>query len=143
MAGVMDSTKAVSGSFGKMIHDGVWLTNVFGVEVSGEVKYEEVKRSGTRMVGNKAMAVSYSGTIKSYKMSNEFAKKIAQIADDTKGAFFTELIVQLDDPENPDVARESIRIKGVQFTKIPGINFEHGSVVEEELPFVCEGYEYI
>lgn len=140
---VMKSTDAVSGTFGRLIHDGQWLTNVYGVEVNGEINYEDVKRSGTRAKGKKAIDYEFTGTIKSYKMSNEFAKKIGQITDDTKGAFVTELIVALEDPENAPVGAEKIRIKGVQFTNIPVINFEHGSLVEEELQFVCEGYEYI
>lgn len=139
----MDSTKAISGSYGKIYHGGVWLTNAFGIEASVEVSYEDIKRSGTRMVGHKAMSVSASGTINSYKMSNEFTKLIGQIMDDRKGAFVTEIHVHLDDPENSDVAAEWVVLKGVQFTQIPVINFEHGSLVEEELPFVYEGYEYI
>lgn len=140
---VMKSTDAVSGTFGKLIHNGEWLTNVYGVEVSGDINYEDVKRSGTRSRGKKAIDYEFTGTIKSYKLSNAFIKQIARITDDKQGAFVTELIVSVEDPENPAVAAEKIRIKGVQFTNIPVINFEQGSLVEEELQFVCEGFEYI
>lgn len=139
----MNSTTAASGSFGKLIVDDEWVTNVYGVEVSGEVNYEEIKRSGTRTVGHKAMSVSYSGTIKSYHMNNNFTKKIRQIANDKKGAYVTELIVSIEDPEAYDLSSEKIRIKGVQFTNIPVISFEHGSPIEQELQFVCEGFEEI
>lgn len=139
----MKSTTVASGSYGKLLVEGEWVTNVYGVEVSGEVNYEEIKRSGTRSVGHKAMSVSYSGTIKSYHMNNNFTKKIRQISDDTKGAYVTELIVSVEDPEAYDLSAEKIRVKGVQFTNIPIINFEHGSPIEQELQFVCEGFEEI
>lgn len=139
----MKSTSVINGSFGKVYVDGQWLMHVYGIEASGEVNYEEVKRSGTRSVGHKAGSVSYSGTIQSYHVSNEFTNKIRQISDDSMGAYFTELIVALEDPENPQLGREKIRLKGVQFTNIPVISFEHGSMVEQELQFVFEGFEII
>ena len=138
----MESTKVISGTYGKLYHDGEWLSNVFGVEVNVDINYEEVKRSGTRKVGHKAMSINLSGTLKSYKVTREFEKAIAQIMDDRKGAFFTELIVQLDDPENPEMA-EFVRLKGVQFENIPLMNFEHGTMVEDELNFLFEDYEYM
>lgn len=140
---VMKSTDAISGTFGKLLHEGEWLTNVYGFELNGEINYEDVKRSGTRAKGKKAMDYEFTGTIKSYHVSNVFIKKIAQITDDTKGAFVTELIGTLEDPENPTIAGQKVRVKNVQFTNIPVLNYEHGSLVEQELQFVCEGYEYI
>ena len=139
----MKSTDAISGTFGKLLHEGEWLTNVYGFELNGEINYEDVKRSGTRAKGKKAMDYEFTGTIKSYHVSNVFIKKIAQITDDTKGAFVTELIGTLEDPENPTIAGQKVRVKNVQFTNIPVLNYEHGSLVEQELQFVCEGYEYI
>lgn len=137
---MLDSTKTLSGSFGKVYHEGEHLTHVFGLELNVEVSYDEVKRSGTRHTGHKAMSIKSDGTIKSYKVTNAFIDAISQIMDDRKGAFVTDLHAQLDDPENPEMSGMYV-IKNAQFTKIPAINFEHGSIVEEELPFVCDGFE--
>jgi hypothetical protein len=49
--------------------------------------------------------------------------------------------MKLADPEA--YGYERVRIKGVQFTRIDVIRFEHGSIVEEEWPFVCDGWEYL
>lgn len=136
----LDSTQTLNGSFGKVYHEGEHLTNVYGIEVNVDVDYGEVKRSGTRHIGYKAMSIKTTGTIKSYKLTNAFVDAISQIMDDRNSAFVTELHAQVDDPENPEMSG-MYRIKGVQFTKIPALNFEHGAIVEEELPFVCEGYE--
>ena len=136
----LDSKKTLNGSFGKLYHEGAHLTHVFGLELTIDVNYEDIRRSGTRWIGHKATTISASGTMSGYKVTNEFADAIGQIMDDKKGAFVTELLAQLDDPENPEMSG-FYRIKGVQFNRIPTINFEHGSIVEEELPFVFDGLE--
>lgn len=136
----LESTKTLNGAFGKLCHEGNHLTHVFGLEVNVDINYEEIRRSGTRSIGHKATTTVSSGTISGYKVTNEFADAIAQILDDSKGAFVTELHAQIDDPENPEMSG-FYRIKGVQFNRVPAINFEHGSIVEEELPFVCDGFE--
>ena len=139
----MKSTETVSGTFGKLYENGEWLMNVYGVELGGEINYEDVKRSGTRAKRKKALDYDLTGTIKSYHVNNNFIKRIAQILDDKKGAFVTELIVEVADPENPAMAGEKIRVKNVQFTNLPVLSYEHGSLVEQELQFVYEGFEYI
>jgi len=139
----MKSTEALSGTFGKLYENGEWLMNVYGVELGGEINYEDVRRSGTRAKGKKAMDYDLTGTIQSYHVNNNFIKRIAQILDDKQSAFVTELIVEIDDPENPVMGAEKIRVKNVQFTNLPILSYEHGSLVEQELQFVYEGFEYI
>lgn len=136
----LDSTKVLNGSFGKLYHEGEHLTNVYGVQLSIDVSYEDIMRSGTRWVGKKATTINATGTISSYKINNALVDAISQVLDDSKGAFVTELHVQIDDPENAEMSG-MYRIKGVQFNTIPVISFEHGSIVEEELQFMFEGYE--
>lgn len=139
----IQSQSVINGSYGKVYENGQWLMNVYGLEATGEVNFEEVPRSGTRTMGQKATTISYTGSMQTHHVSNEFTSKIRQISNDSQGAYFTELIVALEDPENPGMAREKHRLKGVQFTNIPIISFEHGSLVEQELQFVFEGHEII
>ena len=139
---MLDSTRTLNGAFGKLYHEGEWLTNVTGIEIASDINYEEIKRAGTRKVGHKATTITSSGTISSYKISHAFVKRIGQIMDDTKGAFVTELVTEINDPENSE-ASGFIRIKGVQFNTIPFLNYEHGSIVEEELQFVFDDIEYL
>lgn len=138
---VLDPTRVISGSFGEIHYDGQWATNFTSGELTTDITYEEIGRSGTRSVGHKATSVKHSGSVKGYKVTSGFAGKVAQITDDTKGAFVTEIIMKLADPEA--YGYERVRIKGVQFTRIDVIRFEHGSIVEEEWPFVCDGWEYL
>lgn len=128
------------GHFGKLYHEGEWLTNVTGVELNVDINYEEVARAGTRVMGHKAGTITMNGTIASHKVTRRFVDAISQILDDKRGAFVTELLVELDDPENTEM-QGFYRIKGVQFNTIPILNYEHGSIVEEELQFVFTGFE--
>lgn len=137
---MLDATKTLNGAFGKLHHEGEWMTNVTGIELSVDINYEEIARAGTRVLGHKATTITMSGTINSYKVTRRFVDAISQILDDSKGAFVTELMAEMNDPENPEMSG-FYRIKGVQFNTIPLLNYEHGSIVEEELQFVFTGYE--
>lgn len=137
---MLTDTKTLNGAYGKLYHDGEWMSNVTGVDLNIDVNYEEINRSGTRVLGHKATTISMEGTIQSYKVTKQFVDSISQILDDSQGAFLTELLVEIDDPENPDMGG-FIRIKGVQFTNIPLLSYEHGQIVEEELQFVFTGFE--
>lgn len=137
---MLDATKTLNGAFGKLYHEGEWLTNVTGVELNIDINYEEVARAGTRVMGHKATTITMDGTIQSHKVTRRFVDAISQILDDSRGAFVTELITEINDPENPEMSG-FVRIKGVQFNTIPLLNYEHGSLVEEELQFVFTGYE--
>lgn len=139
---VMDATQAINGSFGKLFDaDGNWLTNVTQAEAQGEINKEEITRAGTRTIGHKVTTITYSGSFTGYKITNELAKKIAQVADDNKGSFVTELVMQVKDPENDE--KTKVRLKAVQFDSIPILNYEVGSLVTEETPFTFTGFEYI
>ncbi|MEW9697943.1 phage tail tube protein [Paenibacillus sp. SI8] len=137
----LDSTRTIKGEFGTVWKDGQWLTNFYQAEATADISYEKIKRSGTRAVGNKAGTIEYSGSITGYKITSELARSVAQITDDTKGAFVCELILKLADPEA--YGHERVRLKGVQFTKIDIMKFEHGSVVEQEWPYVFDGFEWL
>ncbi|WP_102271306.1 phage tail tube protein [Cytobacillus massiliigabonensis] len=139
---MLDASKVLNGSFGKMFHDGEWLTNVTQAEATIDIGKEEVKRAGTRWVGHKTVSLTGSGSMTGYKITNALAKRIAQIMDDDQGVFVTELTMKLDDPENHE-GKTWIRLKGVQFDSIPLLKYEVGSIVEDELPFTISGAEYL
>lgn len=137
----LDSTRTIQGQFGEIWSDGVHLSNFYHGEAALNISYDKIKRSGTRAVGNKAGTIEYSGTITGYKITTDLALKVAQVTDDKKGAFVCELIMALKDPEA--YGYERVRLKGVQFTKIDIMKFDHGTVVEQEWPFVFDGFEYL
>ncbi len=138
----LDASKTMNGSFGKMYHDGVWLTNVNAAEAQGEIGKEEIPRSGTRVIGHKVTSITYSGRMTGYKITSQLAKAIAQVKDDSKGSFVTELVMKLDDPENHE-GKVWVRLKGVQFDVIPILSYELNSIVTEETPFTFSDFEYL
>jgi len=139
---LLDATKTINGSFCKVYYNGKWMTNAKGVELQAEINYEDIVRSGTRAVGKKATTIEYTGTITNYKVTHELIKAISQITNDAKGAFVTELLFGINDPESPE-SKAYIRVKGVQFNTIPILNYEVGSIVEEELPFTFTRFMYV
>lgn len=139
---MLDSKQVVNGALCKVYQDGQWLTNASALELQIDINYEDVPRAGTRKLGKKATTIDMTGTIKGMKINHNLVKAISQIMDDRKGAFITELMAEIDDPESPET-KGFIRVKGVQFNTIPILNYEHGSIIEEELPFVFEDYEFL
>lgn len=139
----MDPTLVMNGTFGKVYSsDGEWLTNVQSAEANGALGKEEIKRSGNIAVGHKVMSITYSGTMTGFRVTSKLAKQIAQVKDDGKTSFVTELVMKLDDPDNPD-GKTWVRLKGVQFDTIPILKFEAGATVMEETPFTFSDFEYL
>lgn len=139
---MLDATKTINGSFGYMYHDGEWLTNVTQAEATVEINKEEVMRAGTRWVGHKPTSLTGSGSMTGFKITSTLVKQVGQIADDKKGAFVTELIMKVDDPDAPE-GKSRVRLKAVQFDSIPLLQYEVGSLVTEETPFTFSGFEYL
>jgi osmotically-inducible protein OsmY len=138
--GVLDATRIMNGTFGSVIDaNGSWLTNMKSAEATVEISKEEVKRAGTRWAAHKVTGLKGSGSMTGYRVTTDFIEAVGQIANDSKGAFVTELRMKLDDPEA--FGAMSVRLKGVQFDKIPLMKYEIGSIVEEELPFTFTDYE--
>ncbi|WP_010495082.1 phage tail tube protein [Paenibacillus elgii] len=137
----LDPTRTIQGHYGEIWSDGEWLSNFYQAEASADISYEKIKRAGSRKAGNKVGAIEYSGTITGYKVTSTLARRVAQVTDDSKGAFITEITMKLADPEA--YGFERVRLKGVQFTKIDIMKFEHGSIVETEWPFVFDDFEWL
>lgn len=137
----LDATQTIYGSFGEVWMDGQWISNAKSFEAVGEISKDEVKRSGTRIVGHKTTDVTYTGTLTNFKVTSQFIQKIGKVGTDRGKPFVTEIIGKLADPES--VGAERVRLKGVQFDRIPLMKFEVGSIVEEELPFTFSGYELL
>ncbi|MEY8188652.1 phage tail tube protein [Peribacillus simplex] len=137
----MDATRVINGSYGEVWCEGVWLTNVQSAEALVEINKQEINASGTRWVGHKVMGLTGTGNIKGFKMTSEFIKRIGAVAKDRGKPFVTELIYKLDDPSA--FGAERIRLKGVQFDRIPLSTFEVNTPVEEEMPFTFSNYELL
>lgn len=136
----LDAKRVINGNYGQLFdEDGNWLSNVTSVEANIEIGMEEIKLAGTRWLGNKTTTLKGSGSINGYLVTSEWIEKMAQVTDDVSSPYVTELVVKLDDPESFGAYR--VRLKNVTFDRIPVINYEVGSIVEQEYTFVFSGYE--
>lgn len=129
----LDESKTINGSYGEVWHAGEWLTNITSAEAVVEFNKEEVLRAGTRWTGNKLVSIKGSGTISGYKVSTKWIEAQLGVLADRGVPFVTELTFKLDDPESFGAMR--VQLTGVMFDKLDLVNFEVGSLVEEELPF--------
>ncbi|WP_128893621.1 phage tail tube protein [Longirhabdus pacifica] len=137
----LDAARTITGTFGEVWHDGEWLTNIKSAEATVEINKEEISRAGTRWTAHKVTSMSGSGSMSGYKVTTNFLEQIGTTANDKLRPFVTELILALKDPDAFGAYR--VRLKGVQFDSLPLINYEVGSIVEEEMPFTFTGYEII
>ncbi|CAH0305098.1 phage tail tube protein [Priestia megaterium] len=138
----LDPSRTINGSFCKVYQNGNWILNAKGLELQTEINYEDIIRAGTRKVGKKATTIESTGTMTNYKVTHAWVRSISSIKNDAKGSFKTELLVEINDPENPN-GKAWIRVKGVQFSTIPILNYEVGQIVEEELPFVFDDWDFV
>ena len=142
MSQVLDPSRVISGNYVKVVTaDGNWLSNAKSFEANVEIGKEEIQRAGTRWVGHKVTSLTGTGTLTGYLVTTEMLAAIASVADDSAGAYVTELRAKLDDPEA--YGAYDVRLKGVQFDSIPLMNAEVGSIVEQELPFTFSGFEFL
>jgi hypothetical protein len=121
--------------------NGNWLTNVRNFEATVDIQKEELKVAGTRWAKHKVTGLKGTGTLSGYKITTELAEAIGSVASDSGIPYVTELIGKIADPESDGTLR--VRLKAVSFDKIDIVKFEVGSIVEEELPFTFEGFEYL
>jgi Phage tail tube protein len=139
----LNPTEVISGTHCAIYDaDGNWLSNAISVEATVEIEKEEIRRAGSRWVGQKVIGLTGSGNISGYKVTHELAKKIAQVANYGSASFVTELVAKINDPDAPK-GKTRIRLKNVQFDSIPLINYEVGSILEEETPFTFSEFEYL
>jgi hypothetical protein len=139
----MDATKVLNGSFGEVHMDGVWMTNITSIEANVEIGMEEVQRSGTRWIGQKLTTLSGSGSIGGYRVSSVLVELVGRIMNDANAGYVCEIIASIKDPEAHNGETYRVRIKGVQFTSIPAMQFEVGALVEEEWEYVFSGFEIL
>lgn len=125
-----DPDRTILGSYGKLIKDGKWMTNITEVEATVETDKQELNVLGDDWTRHKEGNKSGTGTFSGYKVTSEMIKQ---------GFKRFELIVTLEDPEA--WGHERIRLKNCMADSIQLANVTAGEVVEEETPFTFEGYE--
>lgn len=132
MTGELDASRVCSGTYGKIFVDGEWQTQVSETTADVEIDMKELLTCGSEWTGHKAGAKKGTGSLKEFKVTSKMIEN---------GFKKFEIISELDDPEA--YGYERIRLKNCRVTKISLINFKPGEVIENEYPFVFDGYELL
>lgn len=132
MSEVLDASRVCNGTFGKIYIDGQWQSHVNECTADVEQDMKEITTCGSEWTGHKGGAKKGSGSIKGYHVTSDMIKR---------GFKKFELLATLEDPEA--YGYERIRLKNCRATKISLVNYKGGELVEEDTPFVYDGYELI
>lgn len=139
---VLDATRVIQGQYGYVYDEnGNWMSHVKSLQASVDINKEDVPRAGSRRMGKKTSTIDMTGSMTAYKITSDMIKRLADSVKDGGKPFVTQIIVKLDDPES--YGAERILLKGVQFDNVPLINFEVGSIVEEEFNFTFDDFEFL
>lgn len=129
--------RTINGSFGELRdHNGQWMTNVQQVDFRIAIERRDLNLSGTRRTGYKAMGITGEGTIRQFKVTSEWLRRISEpMRSDTAPVFVGQLVSKLDDPES--LGAERVLLKQCKFWEISG-GWQVNELVEEEIPFTFE-----
>lgn len=136
----LDTTLVRNGTFGTVWLDGEEVAEAYGCQAKVHKTKESVKRCHTLVNGSKLTNVNITGSIRIYNATNRLIEMEADAINDGKDLQHT-IISSLDDPDNPQGQRISLR--GVSFDDLTLADWEAAKMGEIEAPFTASGYSYI
>jgi len=129
---MMDPTRAILGTHGKVFVDGVWQSNLNHLEASVEIEKRELKLSGMEWTAHKLGIKKGTGTMSGFKVTSDMIRR---------GFNKFNIISKLNDPEA--YGHENIELYNVIPDKIQLANWTAGEEVTEEVTFTFEGYKLV
>lgn len=127
------------------IHGYVWLNGSLvseckGIEAAVEFETEEVSQSGELQPGEKVTKRSGTGKLTLHKVTSRMMNALSDDMKSNRQTEFT-IISLLDDPDA--YGSERVVLKGVTFSKLPLVGWEHNKLLEEELDFKFRDWDII
>lgn len=136
MTTVFDDSKLINGLYGYLYDgDGKQLQTAQEFEATVEFEKDEIPVPGVFMRKHRVLGGSGSGSMMLYKVDSRLVKAIAD--NPTQKFNFQG---QLKDPNNG--GEEAIMFKGVSFDSAPLMSYTLGELVELELDFTFDDFEY-
>jgi hypothetical protein len=129
---ILDASRTIHGSKGKILLNGEWQTNLTSCEADVEMDKKEVNVLGDDWTRYKRGTKKGTGTMTGYKVTSQMIQR---------GFEKFEIISALEDPEA--YGYERIRLMNCMADKLKLINMKANELVEEETPFTYEGYELL
>lgn len=131
-----DANEVINGKYGFLYdEDGRQLSTTQEFEAVVDLNKEEIEQAGEFMTGHKVMGGSGSGSVTYLKITSSLVRKISE----EPTAKFN-YIGKLEDPTAK--GKEAVLYKRLSFDQIPLQNYSVGDLVEVELDFTFEDFEY-
>ena len=143
MATNVTSERVLNGSYGQLWLDGVLMAEVYGLDAQIEVLKQEVPMCGTNSgVGKRFTGWNGTGSLRFNKVSSTFTKKQAEAVKEGVPVVST-IISKLADPSVAKHGHERIELKGVQFDTISLAQWNAGELIQHEVPFTFEDFNFL
>lgn len=140
---ILDASKTINGSFGKVTYNSVNLLNIMSIEARLTVAKKDIRVSGTRRTKYKAMDVRGEGNFTIYKVNSEFTKHMADIFSDRSQESLglissgTALSIAIRDPEIDGDQVENSLLHDVKIWEVP-IGFSVDELIDQNMQFTFE-----
>lgn len=136
MARTFTSNKILKGTNGRLWVNAEPMADVKSFEAKSSADFEEISVNGDFGKKHVFTAYSISGTMTLHKIDSYIFNLYADAYQ--RGEMpDVYIIASITDPQTSQTQR--IRLTGVQFSEITLLQFENGTVLEEEVPFTAEG----
>lgn len=143
MATNVTTDRVVNGSYGELWIDGVKMAEVYGLDAQMEVLKSEVPMCGVNSgVGKKYTGWNGTGSLRFNKVSSTFSKRQAE-AIKAGVPLVSTIISKLADPSVAKYGHERLELRGVQFDTISLAQWEAGSLIQHEVPFTFEDFNFL
>lgn len=136
----LNTREVARGKYGRIYdQNGDYMDNATEFETFLKFDKKEISRGNAFMVGYRIMGGKGEGKMKIYLTNAEFKKRIAEDPDAT----YT-FIGEVDDvDEQTSEANYQVAIKNVNFDEVPIHVFKTEEVIEFDLPFTFDDFEYL
>lgn len=136
----LEANQVINGTFGEVWLDDEKLAEQKGLQAKLEFTKETVDIAGKMAKGNKIVGWEGKGTLRLHKVNSRVAVKVSKLIKEGKNVTFT-IISKLADPDS--AGAERIAIRNVSFDDLTLADFEPKKMLEVEMPFTFDDYDYI
>lgn len=130
----------INGTFGELWLNGEYVAQVTKLRAEVTKNFEDVARPRTLMAGKKLTSIESEGEVTLAKVDSALAKAEADALAQQKSLSHT-IIAKLADPGA--LGEERIALYGVKFEKATLMDWENGSLGEENYSFTFDSWEYL
>lgn len=136
----MEAKRVINGTFGEVWLDDEKLGEQKGLQAKVNFTKEDVDIAGKLSKGTKITGWEGTGTLRLHKVNSRVAKRVSDELKQGRTVTFT-VISKLADPDS--YGAERVVIRNVSFDDITLVDFEPKRILEVEMPFTFDDYDFL